>query len=60
MKRMEEEDGTIQQAAPQALSISQLSSVSMIEKWLQWMEDNDHSADHSRFVLHGIESYLEP
>lgn len=37
------------------LSISQLSSsVSMIEKWLQCMEDNDHNVDHSRFVLHGI------
>lgn len=61
MKGVEEENDTIQQAVPQILSTSQLSSaVNMIEKWLQQIEGNDHSAEHSRFVLTDIGSCLEP
>lgn len=56
-----QDDEAVQQAAPQELFTPQLSSVlSMTEKQLQWIEDNDYNAGHSRIALHGIRSYLEP
>ncbi|XP_044537936.1 tigger transposable element-derived protein 1-like [Gracilinanus agilis] len=55
----EEEDG--HKAVPRQLDTSQLSDVlSVIEKQLQWLEDNDYNAERSRIVARGVRTNLEP
>ncbi|XP_051823209.1 tigger transposable element-derived protein 1-like [Antechinus flavipes] len=57
----DEDDNEIQKVTPRQLDTSQLSGVlSVIEKQLQWLEDNDYNAERSRIVVHGIRTNLEP
>ncbi|XP_043826921.1 tigger transposable element-derived protein 1-like [Dromiciops gliroides] len=57
----DEEDDDGQKAAPRQLDTPQLSDVlGVIEKQLQWLEDNDYNAERSRIVARGIRTNLEP
>ncbi|XP_027716076.1 tigger transposable element-derived protein 1-like [Vombatus ursinus] len=57
----DDDDNESQKATPRQLDTSQLSGVlSVIEKQLQWLEDNDYNAERSRIVVHGIRTNLEP
>ncbi|XP_044537888.1 tigger transposable element-derived protein 1-like [Gracilinanus agilis] len=57
----DDDDSESQKATPRQLDTSQLSGVlSVIEKQLQWLEDNDYNAERSRIVVHGIRTNLEP
>jgi hypothetical protein len=60
-EQVEAVDVEVQPTAPREFNTSQLSStLSGIEKHLQWIEDNDYKAERSRIALRGIRSHLEP
>ncbi|XP_068964673.1 tigger transposable element-derived protein 1-like [Petaurus breviceps papuanus] len=56
-----EDDEDDRKAVPRQLDTSQLSdALGVIEKQLQWLEDNDYNAERSRIVARGIRTNLEP